>query len=148
MALIRHDVPAACPPERLWSLLADLEAVQRYNPGVRAASLRGPLRRGLGAERVCELAPGGRVVERVIRWEDGKAVGLELVESDWPVRWMRWVTRVEPAPGGSRVLQELEYAMKHGPMGWLLDRLVLRRKLARSIDEVLARLVRLAEGGA
>jgi len=146
MGTIRHDVSAACPPERIWALLSDLEAVQRYNPTVRTASLRGPLRGGLGAERVCDLAPRGRVVERVVHWEDGRAVGLEIVESDWPVRSMRWVTRVEPAAGGSRIRQELEYAMKFGPLGWLLDRLVLRRKLSRSLDEVLARLVRMGEG--
>ena len=35
MTTIRHEVHAACPPERVWALLADLEAVQHYNPGVR-----------------------------------------------------------------------------------------------------------------
>ena len=145
MTTIQHDVRAACPPERLWELLSDLEAVQRYNPGVRSAAIEGPQRSGVGARRSCELAPRGRVVERVTHWEPGRAVGLEVAESDWPIHFMRWVTRVEPIGGGTRLTQSLEYQVKFGPLGWLLDRLVMKRKLTATVDAVFASLVRHAE---
>jgi hypothetical protein len=141
-------VQAPCPPDRVWSLLADLEAVQTYNPGVRAAKIRGSQRTGVGATRVCELLPRGRVVERVTHWEEGRALGLEVAESDWPIHFMRWVTRVEPAAGGARISQELEYRVKFGPIGWLLDRLAMERKLRTSLEEIFASLVRRAEASA
>lgn len=84
MAIIQHEVEASCPLQQVWALLADLEAVQRHNPTVRAAKVQGPRRAGLGAERSCELVPKGRIVERVTHWEEGRAVGLEVAESDWP----------------------------------------------------------------
>jgi hypothetical protein len=145
MGIIRHEIEARCQPQRLWALLSRLEGVADYNPGVRAARLRGTAAAGVGAERECELVPSGRVVERVTVWEEGRAVGLELIESDWPLHFMRWVTRVEQRPGGSRLTQELEYAVKFGPLGWLLDQLVMRRKLTSSLDAVLAALVARAE---
>ena len=148
MTTIHHEVLAACPPERVWALLADLEAVERYNPGVRSATIEGAQRSGVGARRSCELVPRGRVVERVTHWEDGRAVGLELDEHDWPVAFMRWVTRVEPHEGRTRITQALEYRVKFGPLGWLLDRLVMRRKLTASLDAVFAALARHAEGRA
>ena len=138
---IRHEVHAACPPERVWALLADLEAVERYNPGVKSASVEGTQTSGVGARRSCDLAPKGRVIERVTHWEEGHAVGLEVVESDWPIHFMRWVTRIEPSDGGTRIAQVLEYAVKFGPLGWLLDRLVMKRKLTAALDEVFASLV-------
>ena len=49
-----------------------------------------------------------RVVERVSEWEDGRALGLEVAESDWPIVFMRWVTKLEPHNGGTRITQELE----------------------------------------
>jgi hypothetical protein len=55
---------------------------------------------------------------------------------------MRWVTRIEPDDDGARITQDLEYKVKFGPVGWLLDRLVMKR------DEVFASLVRHAEGKA
>ena len=145
MTTIRHETRASCAPSRVWALLSDLEAVQRYNPTVRTASVEGERREGVGARRACELVPKGRVVERVTHWEDGRAVGLEVAESDWPIHFMRWLTRLEPRDGGTRVTQELEYRMKLGPLGWLLDRLVMERKLTRSLDDVFAELARIAE---
>jgi hypothetical protein len=145
MTIIRHELEASCAPDRLWSLLADLEAVQRYNPGVREAKIQGSARTGVGATRACELLPKGRVVERVTHWEEGRALGLEVAESDWPIHFMRWVTRVEPSVGGSRISQELEYQVKFGPLGWLLDRLVMERKLRATLDGIFASMVRHAE---
>lgn len=146
MTTIRHDVRAHCPPARVWALLADLEAVGRYNPTVRAATVVGDARSGVGARRACELVPDGRVVERVTRWEEGRALGLEVAESDWPIRYMRWVTRVEAEGDGARITQELEYELKFGPLGRALDALVMRRKLTATLDAVFASLVRHAEG--
>ncbi len=131
----------------MWALLSDLEAVQHYNPTVRAAAVQGSQRAGVGATRACDLKPKGRVVERVTHWEDGRAVGLEVAESDWPIHFMRWVTRVEPDGGGTRIKQELEYKVKFGPAGWLLDRLVMKRKLTATLDDVFAALVKHAENG-
>ena len=139
--IIRHEVHAACPPERIWALLADLKAVQHYNPGVKRADVDGTQTSGVGARRSCDLVPKGRVIERVTHWEEGHAVGLEVVESDWPIHFMRWVTRIEPSDGGTRITQALEYSVKFGPLGWLLDRLVMKRKLTTALDEVFASLV-------
>jgi len=147
MTTIRHDIHARCAPDRVWALLSDLEAVARYNPTVRAATVEGPQRTGVGARRACELVPKGHVIERVTHWEDGRAVGLEVAESDWPVHFMRWVTRLEPVGGATRITQELEYQVKLGPLGWLLDRLVMKRKLTATLDAVFAALVEHAEAG-
>jgi len=147
MTTIRHETRANCPPERVWALLADLEAVQRYNPTVRSATVEGRQRTGVGARRACELVPKGRVVERVTHWEDGRALGLEVAESDWPIHFMRWVTRIEPQGGATRITQDLEYRVKFGPLGWLLDNLVMKRKLTSTLDAVFAQLVKHAEGG-
>jgi ligand-binding SRPBCC domain-containing protein len=148
MTTIQHEIQATCPPERVWALLADLEAVERYNPGVRRAAIEGPQRTGVGARRACDLLPKGRVVERVTHWEDGCALGLEVVESDWPIHFMRWVTRVEPQGTGARITQSLQYQVKFGPLGWLVDRMVMKRKLTATLNAVFASLVRHAEGAA
>jgi len=58
---------------------------------------------------------------------------------------MRWVTRIERKGSGSLITQELEYALKFGPLGWVLDKLAMKRKLAATLDDVFARLARRAE---
>jgi hypothetical protein len=145
MTIIRHETTAHCPPAKVWALLADLEAVARYNPIVRSAAVQGPQRTGVGATRACELLPSGTVVERVTHWEDGRTVGLEVAESDWPIHFMRWVTHVESQGTETRISQDLEYQVKFGPLGWLLDKVVMKRKLTSTLDSVFAKLVEVAE---
>ena len=145
MNVLNHRMDARCPPQSLWRHLSDIEAVAKYNPLIKAARARGTRSTGIGAERECDLEPTGKVVERVITWEEGRAVGLELIESDWPVRTMRWVTRIEPLGSGSVLSQRLEYEAKFGPLGWLLDAVVLRRNIRRNVERALRGLVLIAE---
>jgi Polyketide cyclase / dehydrase and lipid transport len=145
MTVISHELTAKCPPGRLWAVLSDLEAVEQYNPTVRSAHIAGDRRAGNGAVRECELVPKGKVVERVTNWEEGRSLGLEVVESDWPICSMHWVTRIEPAGSGSRLVQRLEYKMKYGPAGWLLNALVMRRAVDRNVGRALQELIALAE---
>jgi hypothetical protein len=84
-------------------------------------------------------------VERVTHWEEGRALGLEVAESDWPLRFMRWVTRIEPKHDGSLITQELEYDLKFGPLGWVLDALIMKRKLRATLNDVFVRLAQRAE---
>ena len=148
VTIIRHDLKAACPPQGLWALLADLSAVADYNPMVKAARQRGTKAQGVGAERECDVVPKGKVVERVTVWEEGRALGLEVVESDWPIHFMRWVTRIEPNGDGAYLTQELEYKVKFGPLGWALDQVMMKRAIARNVEGALTGLIRQAERAA
>jgi hypothetical protein len=96
--------------------------------------------------RQCELYSKGQVIERVTICEDGKALGLDVVQSDWPIIFMRWVTRVESRGNASLVVQELEYRMKHGPLGWLLHALVMRRAVTRNVAAAVQAMI--AKAGA
>jgi hypothetical protein len=59
---------------------------------------------------------------------------------------MHWVTRVEPVGSGTRITQSLEYKVKFGFVGWLLDALVMKRQLKSTLDGVFASLVKHVEG--
>ena len=146
MTRIDHDFKADCTPQALWNALSDLTAVQHYNPTIASARLMTGSSMGIGATRWCDLKPKGRVVERVIHWEDGAAIGLEVAESDWPMRSMRWVTRISPEEGGARVTQHLDYEMKFGLLGMVLNALVLRRKLTANVGSALLGLISYAKG--
>lgn len=145
MTTIDHEFEAKCAPEALWAILSDLTAVSSYNPAVAEARVLGTRQGEVGAMRECDLLPKGKVSERVTIWEPGRALGLEVVESDWPVRYMRWVTRIEPRGTGSRLTQRLEYKVKFGPLGALLDRLAMRRNISANVGKALSGLIARAE---
>ena len=148
MSELQHTITINAPPDRVWKVLADLEAVQHYNPTVSRAQYISSNRQGVGASRQCELKPKGVVKERVIAWEPNQAIALELYESPWPVAFMQWRTAVKPQGAGTVVSQRMEYRVKFGILGALMDRLVMRRTLDRTIGDVFVGLKRFVETGA
>lgn len=85
-----------------------------------AHELRVRLRQGVdvGAGIVEQREPGCRAVgagdgERAVHPHDRvRAMRLEVAESDGPIVFMRWVTRIEPDGAGTRITQALEYQVK------------------------------------
>jgi hypothetical protein len=146
MTTLHHRIETRAAPAALWNVLAELTSVGRTNPGVaEVAVLPGPTA-GPGARRACRLKPKGRVVERVTHWTEGSVIGFEVVESDWPLSGMRWETRVLPGASGAGLSQVLSYRPKLGPLGWLMDRLMMRRMIGRAVETALRGAVAEAEG--
>jgi hypothetical protein len=133
--MLTHRIFIAAPVEIVWKAIADLEAVADYNPTVSKASLMPGPRQGIGAGRSCTTRQGD-VVERVVGWDEPNAIAIEVVSSPWPIRSMHWRTEVRPAAGGAEVAQELSYAPSLGVIGGILDAVMMRRTMDRTIASV------------
>ena len=144
MVELKHEIIIDSPPEKVWKILADLEAVRHYNPTVLTARYISTNREGVGASRECEVKPKGRVKERVTEWVPMQSMSMELYESDWPVRNLRWTTRLAPVGSGTRIAQTLQYQPK-GLAGTVLSLLIMKRKMGKSIGEVFQCLKLYAE---
>ena len=134
-----HRIVISAPLAIVWEAIADLTAVQAYNPMVATAVLLPGPREGIGAGRTCSTKQGD-VVERVIGFRPPQSIEMELVSSPWPVRSMRWATELAERDGGVEVSQRLVYAPKYGVLGSLLDMLAMRRQMGKSITTVFLAL--------
>lgn len=141
MTTLRHQIRIEAPIEEVWHAIAgDLTAVQHYNQTVSSARWLGDKREGVGAARRCELKPKGFVEERVWEWTPRKAIGLEVSASEWPIVFMKWKTELAADGQATLVSQEMSYQLKFGPLGSLMDALVMRRKLDGGVRDVFGRL--------
>jgi carbon monoxide dehydrogenase subunit G len=145
MTTLHHEVRIRAPIERVWSALCDLPSVERYNPMVASARLISETREGVGAARRCELKPKGWVEERVFHWSPRQSIGFEVARSEWPLVFMRWKTELASEGDTTHVTQEMSYELKFGVLGALMDALVMRRKLDRSVQEIFESLRRYVE---
>lgn len=146
MTTLRHEIRIEAPVARVWQAIAgDLTAVQHYNETVASARLLGDQRAGVGAARRCELKPQGFVEERVWEWTPNQAIGLEVSASQWPIVFMKWKTELVEEGKATLVRQELSYQLKFGPIGSLLNALVMRRKLDGGVRAVFEGLKRYLE---
>jgi ligand-binding SRPBCC domain-containing protein len=147
MTVLENSIRIDAPPEKVWSALASLEVLDRYDPGVAKAEIVSQTREGPGSARRCDLRPGGWFKERISEWRPHEALAFELYECTLPVRRLRHSYRLVPDGSGTVVQQRMEYQLRFGPVGKLLDAVVVKRKWIAGIKGFFAGLKRYVEAG-
>lgn len=140
MTTLHHEVKINAPLEKVWNVLADLEAVQYYNPLVVQTRYTSDNREGVGASRHCDFKPKGFSQERVTDWIPRQLLGMEVVDSSFPMRFTKWKTHLAAEGKGTRVTQDLEYGMKFGLLGELLNKLMMKKKYDGILAEIFTGL--------
>ena len=70
---------------------------------------------------------------------------MEMYESQWPVKFMRWKTSIKKDENQTLVASDTEYELKFGLLGKIMDTLMMRRKFHKIIDGVFADMKHFAE---
>jgi ligand-binding SRPBCC domain-containing protein len=148
MTVLENSIHVEAPPERVWKVLASLDLLDRYDPGVAKSEIVTPSREGPGSARRCDLKPGGWFKERVADWKPNESLSFELFECTLPVRKLKHSYTLTPDGSGTTVRQRMEYELKFGLFGKLMDATVVRRKWDDGIKGFFAGLKRYVESDA
>jgi carbon monoxide dehydrogenase subunit G len=140
MTTLKHEVSIAANVDTVWQVLSDLLAVKQHNHEVASVRILSEKTTGIGAARRCEMKSKDWVEEKVWSYEPPHVIGLELTASSWPVAFMKWRTEIHAVGSNTLVTQEMDYKLKFGVIGSLLDKLVMRQKLNASIQKVFENL--------
>ena len=147
---ISFQIDVDAPVNRVWNILADFGGIAKYNPAVPNVTLRSSNNDGVGADRVCELLPAGEIYERVFDWTEGQGYSIEIYGGKGipPFRKALVDLKVEPnGKGGSKVSTSLDYSLKYGPIGWVMDTVMVNRFMKKGFSGLLAGLKHHAETG-
>ena len=147
MTVLENSIRIDAPPEKVWSVLASLDTLERYDPGVLKSEIVTPSRQGPGAARRCDLKPGGWFKERVAEWQPNESLSFELFECTLPVRRLKHSYTLTPDGSGTLVRQRMEYELKFGPIGRLMDAMMVRKKWDAGIKGFFAGLKHYVETG-
>lgn len=143
---VQGETTIAAPASSVWEVLSDFYAVDRWAPLVWNVSVIGEAKPGLGAARHCDIRYLGGIDEVVTVWDEGRRLGYRVTpvgpigtsESLWEIESIGEKT--------ARVALRLDYAMRFGAVGGLLNALLVRRVLARNVPGALGLLRRRVEG--
>jgi hypothetical protein len=126
-------------------VLARIEDIKLWSETIRDSRCEGPVTRGIGVERTCDLVGGVTIKERWLAWEEGRSFtyegeGLPLVakaRNQWTVQ-----------SAGDRALltSQADVVLKAGLLGRLLDPF-MRLQARRMADRTLAAFKYLVEHG-
>ena len=142
---LNNEVFINASPDKVWSILNNLEEVENYNPQVSKAVCISTEHSGVNASRQCTMKDGSVIKERVSLVEPYQAITMELYESSWPVQNMKWRTAITAKNSGTLVTQKLQYQVKYGAFGALLNSVMMKNKMYKSLEEVFTELKNYSE---
>ncbi len=145
MTQLNHEIEINASVEKVWSILSDLEQIQKYNPLVASAKIISQPREGLNAARRCDFKGSGFAVEKVTHWEPKKSLGINMESSSFPMAYCYWTTHLEPLGNKTRVSQQLHYKVKFGVLGSILNYLIMKNKYNSILNGVFTGLKKYAE---
>ena len=150
MKTLSYKIDIDATPEVVWDIIADFGGVYRYSPGVKHSQTLSSHNQGLGADRICHLAPAGNIKERITEWNEGKSYTLEIYQGKGapPVKKAYATLALEPGKNdGTVVTASLQYEMKYGPVGAAMDAALFGPFLAKGFTGLLAGMKHYAETG-
>ncbi len=149
MTTIGGEIKVNAPKEKVWKILADLGGVQSFHPGVKKSYYTSDAKEGIGAARVCELLPMGKVEETAVEWHEGESFVLDIASIEKAPPFKKALGYISVSEEGSETLvsMELEYSMKFGPIGALMDIMMVRSQFKKVVPGILQGLKHYTETG-
>lgn len=136
MTILKNETIIEVPANMVWSVLLNLEEVARYNDMVTYAQYISSVKNGVGAERKCTLK-SGFVKERVTDIKKDQSISMEITESSWPLKYMRWTTEIIAMESEKTLVRQTSiYEPGMGFMGKLMDQLFMKRQMKITLDSV------------
>lgn len=146
MATLHNEITIRATPEQVWTLLANLELLDQYDPTVRKSTLLSAEKTGIGASRKVEMLDGKNwFVEKVTVFRPNEALTFQLTDCSFPIQSLQHSYRFEKVGEQTKVIQVMEYTVKFGLLGKLMDSLMIRKQSDSGIKKFFAGLKAYAE---
>ncbi|MFT7473786.1 MAG: hypothetical protein ACI81L_000701 [Verrucomicrobiales bacterium] len=122
MRSIRASAIIDAPKSAVWALLADFSNVADWNSGVIKSHLTSEANSGVGAQRHCDVAPGGEVEETIRKWEPETTLVISIDSTkEMPFDSALETFTLEDNGGSTSLTMDFEYTPIDESMGAQLD---------------------------
>lgn len=146
MTTLTNRITINASAEDLWKVLANLEELDQYDPTVKKSTIISSHRIGMDAARKVLMRDGRNwFEEKVTEFEPGRALCYQLTDCSFPIHGLKHRYRFKPTASGTEVEQVMEYTVKFGLLGRLMDRLMIRKQTSAGIQQFFAGLKAHAE---
>ena len=146
MATIHNEITINAGVEKIWNILTDLERLDKYDPTVKKSTLISKEKTDIGAKRKVEMIDSKNwFEEKITVFQPNEALTYELTACSFPVHKLKHNYSFEKVGGQVKVKQVMEYTVKFGLLGKLLDTLIIRKQSDRGIKKFFGGLKSYAE---
>jgi len=138
MSKIKATKNISATKELLWKTISDIGGIHLFHPLVESSPLLSENNRGIGAMRTCHFYDGTSVSEEVTEWVEGQKITFKLSDMSMPLKWGNASMELRTlAQNKTSVTIEMEYEVKYGLLGKLMDTFMLQRMMPKMMNQVL-----------
>jgi len=141
MAIIRNEITIDAPIEKIWQALTEVDLLEKYDPTVKASTALTAAKNGIGAKRKVDMLDGKNwFEEQCTIHQPNEALTYELTACSFPVHQLKHSYSFEKVGNQVRVKQIMQYEMKFGVLGKIMDALMVRNQSDKGIKKFFAGL--------
>jgi len=146
MATIHNEITVNASIEKVWAMLTDLELLDQFDPTVNKSILVSKEKTGIGAKRKVSMLDGKNWFdEKVTVFKTNEALTYQLTDCSFPIKELKHSYSFEKIGNQTKVKQVMQYTVKFGLFGKLLDSLMVRKQSDTGIKKFFAGLKSYAE---
>ena len=133
MSLVEETRVVNGPIAQAWAEISHMGAVEDWHPNVASATVLTEHDTGIGASRRVEFYSGGGTVETVVEESEQQFSTVEMTGLPMIKKALITIRTKERSADTTDVTFSIDYSMKFGPIGWLMDVAMMRRILGKKV---------------
>ena len=141
MATIYNEITVTAPVEKIWGALANIEMLDKYDPTVKKSTALSANKSGLEAKRKVLMLDGKNWFdEKVTVFKPNEALTYQLTDCSFPIKALQHSYSFEKTGNQTKVKQVMQYTVKFGLLGKLMDAMMIRKQSDSGIKKFFAGL--------
>jgi ribosome-associated toxin RatA of RatAB toxin-antitoxin module len=146
MTTLYNEITVNASIDKVWTILTDLERLEQYDPTVKKSTKLSSEKTGIGSKRKVLMLDGKNwFEEKVTVFQPNEALTFKLTDCSFPIDRLKHSYSFEKIGNQTKVKQVMEYTVKFGLFGRILDRIMIRKQSDTGIKKFFAGLKSLAE---
>jgi ribosome-associated toxin RatA of RatAB toxin-antitoxin module len=146
MTGIENEIVINAPIERIWTALTQIDELEKYDPTVKKSVAVTAKKSGIGAKRKVDMLDGKNwFEEQVSEFKENEVLTYALTACSFPVHQLKHTYSFQSLENQIKVKQVMEYQVKFGFLGRVLDLLMIRKQSDAGIKKFFNGLKNSAE---
>ena len=134
MTTLHNEIAINAPIEIIWEALSEMEGLENLDLNVKKSTAISQVKSGIGARRKVDMRDGKNwFEEKITDFKPNDAITYELTACSFPVQRLKYTYTLEKFGNQIKVKQVMEYQIKFGLFGKLLDSLMIRKQYDKGI---------------
>lgn len=146
MGKLTNEIVINAPIDKIWSILTDLEILDKTDPTVKKATLISDNKTGQGAKRRVVMLDGKNWFdEQITVYKPNEELEYQLTACSFPIKDLKHTYHFNVTGSSTKVQQTMEYKVKYGWFGVLMDKKMIGKQFNSGINKFLNGLKSYAE---